>query len=60
MRNIRRADDYSYHYDNDNRVLTIYEKNEVLCTIPEVEVTEVDTMFSEAVWELREVNVDEI
>lgn len=49
---------YSYNYNSDTRVLTIYEGAEaVLCTIPEVEIDEAETIFVETVWDLREVDV---
>lgn len=53
-----KADLYSYNYNSDTKVLTIYEGAEaVLCTIPEVEIDESETIFVETVWDLREVDV---
>lgn len=52
-----KADLYSYNYNSDTRVLTIYEGAEVLCTVSEVEIDEAETIFVETVWDLREVDV---
>ena len=49
---------YSYDYNSDTKVLTIYEGIEgaetVVCTVPEVEVDEADTIFTETIWDLME------
>jgi len=43
---------YSYTL-NENNELTIFENNQILATISDVEPNQVDSLFKEVIYELR-------
>lgn len=49
--------EYNYSYNDDTKELTIYEDNCVLATISDVEEEQMDEMFKEVVFELREIKL---
>lgn len=49
--------DYNYSYNEDTKELTIYEDDRVLATISDVEEEQMDEMFKEVVFELREIKL---
>ena len=49
--------EYNYSYNEDTRELTIYEDSRVLATISDVEEEQVNEMFKEVIFELREIKL---
>lgn len=48
---------YNYYYNQETQELTIYENNCVLATISNVDEKQIDTIFKDVVYELREINL---
>lgn len=48
---------YNYYYNEETKELTIYEDDRILATISDVEENQVDEIFKEVVFELREINL---